>query len=142
MNDTVPHLEKSILPIMCLTLTSYRKRKLLGWWQARSTARARSVAPLPPSAQWLQMTASNAPFSRARRCTSSFSAWVSDLHHADDCLYLILNYQFDSLVQNYCNYLILHAVKLYNGHNILWIDDDGHDRGHLNLRISNYTQYN
>ena len=48
-----------------------------GAWQALSTAKANSLAPGPPLAQWVHMIASKAPCCLARLHIFSSSAWVS-----------------------------------------------------------------
>lgn len=65
----------------CEALTSelYKNLKLLGLLAASFTAFASSTEPRPPSAQWWQGTASDAPHSLAIWQTTSTSAWVSVL---------------------------------------------------------------
>lgn len=50
-----------------------------GWLEALATASASCTAPEPPLAQWLQMTASEAPASSASFLINPSSASVSEL---------------------------------------------------------------
>ena len=52
-----------------------------GWLHASITASANSVAPAPPSAQCLQITARKAPLSKLACFNNSHSATVSVLKH-------------------------------------------------------------
>src|SRR3990172_5500216 len=65
--------------IFCLIdhSSGYRKRISLGCSAALITARARSIAPLPPCAWWSLVTASTAPAASAASRTASISRAVS-----------------------------------------------------------------